>query len=624
MTVLNHVPGLLTECVVKINGARGTGSGVLIAPGYALTCAHVVRSDTVVSVEWNGRSYGDGKVVFVSPEPGRRSRVWSFPDLAVVAVDIPGHPCAKLDFRTPRLDDKLHAQGYADKYRQGWVIDSATPRYDGMSGGFLQVAAGEFAPGMSGGPVLNLRTGGVCALTKTSRRPGASQGGLLAPIHGLRMADGDLYRDIVRGHDRYHADASRPWARALDAPADEEPAGRHHRKRWELTPAEDRALRALLAGMPETGDHAARLEAAGPSLTPQARLPLLDHGDVVTELSELMAGDGLPYVLRYVAALVTGSPPGTARELYRWLLLTAGAMQRSDDMMQLLESPERPPEIESVMIRLRPSGQDHARYELTIWHRFASGAIVPRVTDQRALPFADVKRRIFAVLPDQIEALAERPAAGPGDVPVMIEFLLPVELMDEEFEAWNPWPEQWSRLGRRHPTVIRDVRRATSDRRVGVWERRFRGLQSDSVGSVLEVVACDQDIDHETMEGRIERRTDLAVLALASSPLRSGTRPALDVGLHTGVPVMIWRRAVCAGPDGPECEGRHFLDDLRREITDLRGPQLPRRVWELRNEAAVRRDDAHCGGRLVLLWDDPGRRPPHDRMIDPQERAPHV
>ncbi|MFD0524674.1 VMAP-C domain-containing protein [Paractinoplanes durhamensis] len=615
----HHVLGLLTECVVQVVGTTDTGSGVLIAPGFVLTCAHVVRSDPAVTVKWHGNSYAGSKVVFASQAPSRRTKVWGYPDLAIVAVDIPNHPCAKLDFRTPRLDDPLHAQGFADKYDQGWAIDSATPRYDGTSGGFWQVAVGEFARGMSGGPVLNVRTGGVCALVKTSRQPGAAQGGLLAPIHGLRQADRDLYQAVVRGHDRYHADGSRPWSRHLDALIDDEPTGRHHRKRWELTPAEERILRGVLAGMPAAGDHAARFESAGPSPAPQDHRPLLDHGDVVTELAELMPGDGLPYVLRFAAALVAASAPGTADDLYRWLLLSAGAMQRSEEMLSFLQSPERPPDVESVMIRLRPSGHDCTKYDLTVWNRHASGTVVARITDPQAKPFEEVKQRIFEILPEQIDALAHAPGGSPSDLPVMIEFFLPVELMDETFEAWTPWPEQWSRLGRRHPTVVRDLRRTTGALRVGDWERRFRSLQGDRVGSVLEVVGCDDEIDHESMEGRLQLRGNLAVLALGSSPLRSGTGPALDVGLYSGVPVLIWRRASCTGTDGPECPGRHFLDDLRRELADVHGSDLPRRVWALRNEAAGRRDDTHCGAQLVLLWDDPNRRPPHDRMIDPEE-----
>ena len=73
----------------------------------------------------------------------------------------------------------------------------------------------------------------------------------------------------------------------------------------------------------------------------------------------------------------------------------------------------------------------------------------------------------------------------------MIEFLLPVALMDEPFEAWRPWPERWSWLGRRHPIVIRDIRRSAGYRRMAAWQRRFRALQSDTVGAVLDVVACD-------------------------------------------------------------------------------------------------------------------------------------
>ena len=84
--------------------------------------------------------------------------------------------------------------------------------------------------------------------------------------------------------------------------------------------------------------------------------------------------------------------------------------------------------------------------------------------------------------------------------------------------------------------------------------------------------------------------------------------------------MVLWRRGGCAGCAGGTCPGRAFLAGLREKLRGTTAAQLPYRIKELRNQAARANDPAHCGAGVVLLWDDPHRRPPRDRMVHPQER----
>jgi hypothetical protein len=629
MRETDHLIALARACLVRITVAGQVGSGFLAAPGYVLSCAHVVGAGRTATVEWNGQKY-EAAVRYAEPAPVHRSRaLLDYPDLAVLELlDPPAdHPCAWLDFRLPSPGKTLIAIGHSNVFTPEWTPSDVSVRYDGRYGPWLRFVDCELAPGMSGGPVFNPRSGGVCALTKANQLANTRLGGLAVPLRGLRRADPGLYRELCRAHDRYHAGAGRPWAstvdtlvadgvRIEDAEQRPLPAWPGGGRRYELWPAEERALRAVLAALPEAGDHAARFTRAGPAVCPAPADVLHDHGDVVTELAGMVPPrSGLPYVLAYAADLARDEPGGP---LHNWVLVTAGAAQCGEEALARLRPAERRTSRESVMVRLRPAGNDHDRYELTLWHYLDPGRIVPTVHDGQPVPFEQIRDRLHELLPDQLLALAER--TTDADPAALVEFLLPPELLDADVDTWRPWPQDWARLGRRHPVVVRDLARVESGRRHPAWEHRWRRLDGADLSQALAFVACDDTADHEAMEGRIEEEPGLSVLVLATSPGYPSAKVALEVGLPAGVPVMLWRRGGCAGCAGGTCPGRAFLAGLREKLRGTTAAQLPYRIKELRNQAARANDPAHCGAGVVLLWDDPHRRPPRDRMVHPQER----
>jgi tetratricopeptide (TPR) repeat protein len=201
---------LLAECTVRLGGqdARG-GTGFFVAPGRVVTCAHVVegRVGDQVEVFW-GDQETTGRVVAQHP-PARPAGggTYPFPDLAVVAVgEWPGHSCVWLDQTVPELEARLHTRGFTQTFRAAQpTAEPATFTCDGLheveGGQLLKFSAGEAVPGMSGGPLLDLGTGRVCGIVKTSRDPADPRGGWAIPARVLWQ----LHPELQAAHDRLHA-----------------------------------------------------------------------------------------------------------------------------------------------------------------------------------------------------------------------------------------------------------------------------------------------------------------------------------------------------------------------------------------------------------------------------------
>jgi Trypsin-like peptidase domain/TIR domain len=170
---------LFRRCTARVSDRQSPderGTGFFVAPGLLLTCAHVVkeswdRADSV-AIEWEGRSYTASLERYLDAE---------FPDLALLKIvqKIGAHPCVYLH-ESVDLNDKLYSYGYTDNYRNG---DSATFECEGWADQqkLLKLKGGEVRHGLSGAPILNLRTGGVCALVKLTRGVDTSMGGRAVP-----------------------------------------------------------------------------------------------------------------------------------------------------------------------------------------------------------------------------------------------------------------------------------------------------------------------------------------------------------------------------------------------------------------------------------------------------------
>ena len=159
---------LLFQCTVRItaNGARGTG--FFVAPGLILTCAHVVEraypDKGQIFVQIEGHESFSARIEGYCPNP--------YPDLALLSIDYTDHPCVHLDGNI-RPSDELFIYGYPTSYAGG---DSATVEYEGPSWldeartfQLLKFKEGQVIEGYSGGPLLNLRTWGICGVVKRTR-----------------------------------------------------------------------------------------------------------------------------------------------------------------------------------------------------------------------------------------------------------------------------------------------------------------------------------------------------------------------------------------------------------------------------------------------------------------------
>jgi len=162
---------LLQRCTLRLVVPDGHGTGFFVAPRLILTCAHVVKSapanQTAVTAYWNGQSYA---------AQVEDSRADLNVDLALLEIDLAKHPCVLLS-QEARPFNKLYSYGYPTDYTDG---AAATFEVEGRIGDqqeHLKFKQGQVQPGMSGAPLLNWETGGVCGIVQFSRDRSSDLGG---------------------------------------------------------------------------------------------------------------------------------------------------------------------------------------------------------------------------------------------------------------------------------------------------------------------------------------------------------------------------------------------------------------------------------------------------------------
>jgi hypothetical protein len=226
-----HVDELMGRCLVRLAapGASG-GTGFFVAPGTILTCAHVVAGAPSGSVKVDlGTRTVAGIVAAVHPSAGGDG-MYPYPDLAVVTVEgVIEHGVVVLDEGLPLLDDRLHALGFSSTLDGRSGAEPATYTFDGLhpvdSGMLLKLGAGaQASSGMSGAPLLNLRTGLVCGIVKTTRDNEHPYGGWAVPVGALRAYEPELLSVSAGAHKRDPV-----WAAAFAEAVrvDPAPAGPH-------------------------------------------------------------------------------------------------------------------------------------------------------------------------------------------------------------------------------------------------------------------------------------------------------------------------------------------------------------------------------------------------------------
>ncbi len=226
---MSALDGTARRAVVRISapgggydrsGARFWGSGFFIAPGWVLTCAHVVGNgggDVLGGVtgiditDWRDRTT-EGRVALAlprPPDPDAPPRRWPLPDLALVEVaDAEDAECLWLSDRSAVVPAPVSLHGWSQETGElALRFGLGTASGGDGSDGSAMLLRGEIpVAGCSGGPVVDTGRGAVIGVSKGR---GHDTAGLAVPVTALRrIADDGPGRDrlhsIISAHDRHH------------------------------------------------------------------------------------------------------------------------------------------------------------------------------------------------------------------------------------------------------------------------------------------------------------------------------------------------------------------------------------------------------------------------------------
>lgn len=193
--------------IVKITSGGSCGTGFFIAKGIILTCAHVVESTDKNSYKKEIKVHLNEQTTFAEcvkfiPKP--------YPDLAILQVNVDNKYSVAFNHEVDFGDD-LVCVGFADK---GKVRESTTFTFEGDSFHpfhLLKLKGGQAVSGMSGSPIFNIKTGGVCGVLKRSRDTESDLGGRGIPLAIIAESLSYYYLQSLNFHR-----ISSSWIRFLD------------------------------------------------------------------------------------------------------------------------------------------------------------------------------------------------------------------------------------------------------------------------------------------------------------------------------------------------------------------------------------------------------------------------
>lgn len=647
------------------DGAYGTesamwGSGFFVAPGWVLTCAHVLRPylarDRGRTFAVRGTDLNDGIPVTARLAHwliGDHERAVLPPeeDLALVRLldDTVEHECVWLADRAVRPFGDVVAYGYRPDENESsagakpWSADAEiNVRDDGAGLRFKPDIA--FPKGVSGGPLLDPRTGAVVGVIKSRRRE--RDGGMAVATLALRQF-GDAYREVTAAHDRWHGTV--PRVITGDNWIDEQqrlPGTEWRPGPDQWTPKDRRTALGLLARLPDPGaaPSVAKIVRKVRGRRPPGAVPALltwrdGHGLLY---DSALPEDALTFLhyLRLVAAYVR-SRGGDAERLEEWV----AERLREDDRVHLHAlvtdarlpdgllpdpgGPDRtavpypgPGEGPTVTVLLDPViSVTPARFHWQIWVNHGE----PQGEGEYEGAYGDTELAAEdysgeGFLPGELVQALRTPLGrtlhrldGEGP-PVPLEFALPAEHFDTQVHRWQfddiAKLYATERLGTQRRVVLRDLaRRADPDN--PDWHDRWR-----SVTAARELTPARVPERDTRPQARHFQKLPHTVIPVMCRPAGRGVgRDAMRLALGSGHGVVLWHI------EGHATRGcQDACEDLHAGVEQLLGrlgsvAELPDRIRHIRQDISSGRDDRHWAEPLALLYDDPRRPlPPEDTM----------
>ncbi|MEU2851796.1 trypsin-like peptidase domain-containing protein [Streptomyces syringium] len=635
---LTALAGAATVALQPADDAALWGSGFFIAPGWVLTCAHVLAPHlrpghgSVFHVRGSGPAGGRPTAArleawLLEGKPDPRAPVPPEQDLALVRLlDPMAHDCVWLSDRAAPASHRGAVSGYTRSASgtSPWVADV---EFAGASGPFaLRVVSGAGLPaGLSGGPVLDLGTGGVVGVVRSRRLPeGAGLAVSTAALHGF----GPLAHRVLAAHDTWHASRGPRAGDGWAALQERLPGGRVvSGDQW--SPADRCTALGLLADLPPP-------EGAGPVLQtvrtvlgegfprPGRLAPrswrdghgLLDGGDATPAVVFL-------HYLQLVAHCARQTEPDSpaARRLADWIdvrltrvapflrplvvhaALPSSLLSRREEPREAVPFPVAGDGYPVVTVELeplfyaRPSrfywrvrlDDGHGEYRTLAEEHVGAGVRADELVPRLAGPLAQAFH--FADLPGQ---------------PAPLEVALPAEHFDTGVHRWSTQDTGPLRpLGEHRSVVLRDL-----DRRDGLTVRvreRWTALHRAETLTALRTSPPGRSA------GVPLERSGPGTVPVICRPVGGGEgRRMLGEALDAGFGVALW---CTGGHPGTDCTD--FCDTMVRGAGALleqsrTARELPDRLRQLRHRIGATREEGHWAETVALLWDDPTRPLPAD------------
>ncbi|GAA2579094.1 trypsin-like peptidase domain-containing protein [Streptomyces tubercidicus] len=640
------------------SGARPWGSGVLIAPGWVLTCAHVLAAsdgrrrdlgpDGVLGVTFDGRVV-PARLVYDLSRPGSDAgpapdvgHAAARADLALVRLLDPetAHPCAWLsDQPATLLEDAYIFRGHDESPVDPFIA----VRFGARDARGLQFGSDvRVTPGASGGPLLDCDRGEVVGIVKGRHQQ--DHVGLAVPVTALRglgpehLVEGaagaeglgpDPYHALMSLHDRWH------WAG--------QELGRAAGPTWFDAQHTIMAGRGRLWGVQErlqALDLLARLPAPRDPLVVEAAVgEVLERGerpgawllrtwrdghgalyqgsDPYTELRAFV--HYLRIVAQRTADEVRDAPGDEAAGVREQAARLAEFVQakavvlQPQDRRRIGPVRRRP---RSVLVEFEPLFYDEGGSELFNWsvsEGYGQGQWL-RVDVQESaggVPFEQAREQVLRRLGGRL--LRADGDAGPG-ARVRLEIAVPEGRWDTAVGQWEV-AASTRRTARLRPVgpgravILRDQgRREQVD---PAWLRRWQGLAAARELEALRIPprpGADAGTGSaEAIWRLLETAGDGALPALCHTVADGFGRDAVGVALDTGFPAGLWP----ARGHGEERDCDAGCEEFHRGVRELlqgsggvtRLPELVRQLRAKATEAAE--EGTHWARDLVLLYDDP-------------------
>jgi hypothetical protein len=396
-----------------------------------------------------------------------------------------------------------------------------------------------------------------------------------------------------------------------------------------LPPNDEERIRHLLVG--RTVRSLARLYhvAAGRTVAPPPG-KFADAWQVFSLLLDANAGpDGLPPHLVFVELLAgvldaRGSGAASrnreadvAGQLRQWVTAQAATLRAEGGV----ESTDRLFRIRSqsgmlsgqldfpmyLVIQLEPVTDLEARtrdlHRISHWRQIDPFEWRPERGEDHLVSLAEAPSLVADLIQE-----AERDWAYPHDDSLILEFVLPAQLINIDVDQWARDPDEPfpAPIGTEYEVVVRSHDRLRERAWHRAWRRRWNLLTQDGRQSVTHWVPADRPSDLRRLRAELAARDEVVCCVLSCPPDREPGQAELRVALRAGLPVVVWHR------DGRS--GIALRDSIREVIerSDIR--TLPQEIKRFRMEANLADDSTTgAGGKITLLWDDP------DHFLDTME-----